>query len=426
MSPWIRIVLLNMVFLGMWSLSHAEISKLDQLNLIKVRLGQSHQLSEKLTLQGKQIRVIEPFVLRKNILKQYDRLTVFNEKNQWHLVFNNEETFTVSAGRLNIQGEDLSFQGKRLTPSIFIQKNKDKLDIVSELDVEKYLLGVLPSEMPAGWPIEALKAQVIASRTYALYTAQKKRSQTFHLESTVFDQVFRAGYFKRLTRPIQDKVKKAIEETKGLVLTHRGQLMPSYYHADCGGQTEEPYLVWPGEGKNGTVKDPYCPLSPHGHWTVSYSKEQLFEKLKSKWSLDQSWHLKNISITKKSSSKRILQMKISFQSGLRLRSFYTSAHDLRRLVGFNKLKSTLFNVQILENKVVFHGQGHGHGVGMCQWGARSLALRGIPFYEILNHYYPTGQLAMWPSKKLIARFENQSKKDWFKFFNLKDKSSSQM
>ncbi|RYZ76229.1 MAG: SpoIID/LytB domain-containing protein [Proteobacteria bacterium] len=291
--------------------------------------------------------------------------------------------------------------------SEFSSQAASSIDVVSTLDIEDYLRGVLPSEMPASWPVEALKAQAVAARTFALFRKfQKSQSRSnFDVESDVMDQVFNHPLLSDVTKTRLANVDKAIDGTRAVVLLDpRNQAFQAYFHADCGGRTEEATAVWGGKETLGTAIDGSCPMNPRATWTASYSGRDL-AKLLAKSPLTSALFANSaavfgVQIVKRTNSGRIDEMLVSMTDRLGgTRVATLSGHAFRMAVGFNTIKSTQFTIEprgALNSKsglnFALAGQGYGHGVGMCQWGAKQMAREGKSYQAILKHYYPKAKL----------------------------------
>lgn len=238
---------------------------------------------------------------------------------------------------------------------------------IETLPMESYIAGVISGELPGSWPLEVLKAQAIAARTYAL----SKKSQKEYLESTVMDQVYHPEKIHALA-------KQAVSETAGQVLTYNAKLAHTYFHAACGGHTasaaeafgsSEPYL----QG----VTCSYCAKAPTYTWKYELPRSELNKKLGAK--------ISEIEPVGKTDSGRVKSF--TFKSKPALKDM--KGTDLRKALGYNTFKSTLVtkhSIGVISAK--FEGRGHGHGVGMCQWGALTMAKEGKTAEQILEHYYP--------------------------------------
>lgn len=275
----------------------------------------------------------------------------------------------------------ITVEGKTFEGTIEIRRNaNNQLMVMNELPVEKYLLGTVPGEIPPTWPMEALKAQAVAARTYALYRSQNKNFPSrrhYDLESDTSDQVYLGGGVKAG----DPAVREAIEQTKGEVLWYLG-LFPSYFHSTCGGQTETVAKVWGKREMSRSVIDPYCTKSPYRRWQLRLPPSVLFQKLKGH-GLEGKF-LKAISTERYETSPRNATVTIETDTMM----LVMKAFDFRRLIGEEKLMSTWFDVKFSRNEIIFSGNGFGHGVGLCQWGAKTLAEKRADYKRILRFYYP--------------------------------------
>lgn len=315
-----------------------------------------------------------------------------NQRSFWQIVdSDSQQKFLWPNEVLEIEGEMLQMGPEPLPKKLFLYPIEDqKIDLVAELDIENYLAGVVPSEMPASWPLEALKAQVVASRSYMLSLMEERRNRHFHLEASVFDQVYKHSNRVSVPLNIQNKVLKAIRDTEDhVLLTAGGSIYRSFYHADCGGATEEPEYVWGTKRKNGTVKDASCPSSPQAKWDLHLKREGLRQQLAQHFSWSSADVFRGLLIAQRTPSGRVSQIEIVLgdQTNQKL-----DAQEFRKLLGYDRLKSTNFNMTWFGDELQIEGQGHGHGVGMCQWGARSMAKLGNSYKDILKRYYPYAEI----------------------------------
>lgn len=289
----------------------------------------------------------------------------------------------LNTNSIQFQASSLILNHKRVSPNLILNAEQNNFEVIAPLELEKYLVGVLSKEMPASFPIEAFKAQAIASRSYALKKIFSSRLRSFDLESSISDQVYdyNSG---------SDKIRAAVEETRGLILENaQNKLFSVYYHADCGGHTEEASEVWGNSEKSATVVDEACPLESHSKWTYSISKFEFSLRLRVILQLAEA-QIVGIEEFESSSSGRKKSLKIILDDQT---TRIISGQQLRNILGYDKLKSTLFAMNSQGPDLVFDGKGMGHGVGMCQWGARHLALNGESFESILKHYYQGARIA---------------------------------
>ncbi len=253
-----------------------------------------------------------------------------------------------------------------------------------EVPLEQYVAGVLDREVRGDWPLEALKAQAVATRTYALYRKDNPRHATFDVFSDTTDQVFEK---KRNYPPA---IVKAVLETEGQVLTSEGKIMQAFFHSCCGGRSERADRVWRGvTGVNAPPllqihDDPYCKSCPPAHWAYRLKHGELVSSLKSAgFAVDDD---AVFATGAREESGRASEILVTSGRG----RIVIPATDVRRVVGYEKIKSTFFDVTTppTAGDIVFEGRGSGHGVGLCQWGAKAMADSGIKYQDILNFYYP--------------------------------------
>jgi stage II sporulation protein D len=261
--------------------------------------------------------------------------------------------------------------------------------VVNHLDLEKYIAGLLNSEMNAKWSLATLMAQAVAARTYAIY--QMKEATTtkfkglrppFDLESTVRDQVYEGAHQERY------KAIRAVQETRGQILTFEGRPIKSFYHSTCGGHTEAPEKVW--GAKYPYIRPVYCGFcnnSPRFNWAYSAESSKLEPRLRADKLLK--GELISMRVVDRNSVGRASHVEVRGTGGVVL----TSASKIRDVAGTLNVLSTDFTVVRNSGKFVFVGHGSGHGVGMCQWGAKFMGDKGHSYAEILRHYYPLAQLS---------------------------------
>lgn len=280
-------------------------------------------------------------------------------------------------------------------PQFLRVKMKAGIQIYS---MDEYLAGVIPAEMPLVWPLEALKAQAILAKTYALRKASLEKSD-FDLHEDVRDQVFNPSLSPRKPA-LKGRLNQILRETHGLVLVDEiGSLYPVYFHADCGGETELPENVW-GVVENGVrQKDIGC-VGSSSPWKFSISKFELAHRIfkfeKSKFEAVQRARFQSLDarILQRSPTGRVLKIQLSYKNSRKESKFLIamSGQDLREKLGFFNLRSALFEVVDRGGNFEFKGIGFGHGVGLCQNGARKLAERGATYEEILTHYFPKAKI----------------------------------
>jgi stage II sporulation protein D len=297
---------------------------------------------------------------------------------------------TVSAGAVEIDGvralggfrlqsdKPVRFNGREYPAPLDIVRNGDGLALVNELPLEEYLVGVLRAEAGEKWPLEMLRAQAIAARTYAAYHRTIAGTKPFHiLASTAHQQ-----YFGRV--PAASPIWGAVRETAGQVLLWEGDLFPAFYHTESGGYTEDPRTVFAARNMPALkpVRCEFSAGSPHYYWTLDVRLADLGEILKRH---DVSvGTLTGIEVSERTPSLRAATVTVHGTRG----SARVRGNDFRRMIGYDTFKSTLFAVAVDGQAARFSGRGYGHGVGMCQWGAKGMAEQGYTARQILDFFYP--------------------------------------
>ncbi|HSA58877.1 MAG TPA: SpoIID/LytB domain-containing protein [bacterium] len=273
------------------------------------------------------------------------------------------------------------------------QMRNDELHL-REIPLERYVAGVLEKEVHASWPKEALKAQAVAARTYVLYRKQKPRDAQFDVLADTSDQVFESdeGHAKSIVR--------AVLETEGETLEYGGKLIQAFFHSCCGGKSERASRVWPGAHPEPVLQihdDPYCASCPPAHWTYRIPRSELESRLREAGhEMPEEW---TISVPDRDESGRVVSIAVG-APGPKARAFTMTGADFRAAIGYVNIKSTLFEVSSEGGDVVFEGRGSGHGVGLCQWGAKAMAGQGKSYREILEFYYPGAEIV--PMSRNIA------------------------
>ena len=274
---------------------------------------------------------------------------------------------------------------------IYHDSVNQKCDVVNTVGMEHYLSSLLSKEMNNSWPIEALKAQAIASRTYALFMMKKnetaKVNKYYDLENSEKHQVGGSLF------DTNKKTFKATVSTKGIVLLNgKSAIGPAFFHAKCGGRTIKPEEVWqnPVEGYR-SVNCPYCWRSGKKNW----KRKIKVSKLKKFFSwLEENKHIENIK-DKNNSLLRIPEdrkkkQKFRFYIGEKVEKIEKAL--VRRFFGRKLIPSNHFQAKLHNKSLAISGSGHGHGVGMCQIGALEMAKQGKTYKQILAHYYPAHRL----------------------------------
>jgi stage II sporulation protein D len=287
------------------------------------------------------------------------------------------------SGVINIKGQ--TYFGR---VDVVSSHKKSGCDLINILTLETYISTLLAHEMNASWPIEALKAQAVAARSYALYHINTNHVSRalgmeayYDLENSEKHQV--SGNINSVTK----RTNLATSATKGQVLKAKpGEFTPIFYHARCGGKTFIPSQVWGNSvGAYKSVSCPGCKTSTKGDWKYYISNTELVKFL--------AWVYKKPF----SASEKVNLVEDSLEkSNLKIyhgaNPYQISKSQFRKYFGRFKFFSNLFQAKAYSLGILVAGKGLGHGVGMCQIGAHSLAQNGTDYKTILKHYFPDYKL----------------------------------
>ena len=263
-------------------------------------------------------------------------------------------------------------------------------DRIVMLSLEDYVLGVLSVEASVEDELEALKAQAVVSRTYALKNAGRHASEGFDLCSNTHCQQYVSGDAR-----VSEKMRRAVADTTGKVLMDTsGQPADTYFHAACGGYTANFETLWGtrGPGYLRGVSDDYCATMPNHDWTDEIPAAQLAKALATDPLTDAGRTIDDIVVTKRDFTGRAEIISIEGQRRRRVRGWNFKLIVGREL-GWNVLKSSRFSVRRSGSMFIFRGSGFGHGLGLCQNGAHVMARRGGTCDQILDKYFPGARLS---------------------------------
>ena len=324
-----------------------------------------------------------------------------------------------------------------LSPYDSSQRNNTQCLVVNHIQIEKYLESVVNGEFNSQWASSAVEAQIIAARTYALYQMKemrKDRGRVFDVESTQKDQMY-LGLDK-----VDSRSSQLVANTRGMILVPKNSRnldpIKAFYHASCGGSTVLPQQVW-GTRLAGFTKKascPYCANSPSYHWEYRVDLAEVEKKIKHGLQVDAAnrkawparfvkspaqWWLSgvkplgaeikqtNLAVDLVPSAhadldeqdQRVQKLQFEFHSRADSNAkllVQMDAYQARNWLDPAKMKSTLYHLFQSGRTLIFKGKGSGHGVGMCQWGAKHMGEIGFTRDQILMHYYPGVKVArLW-------------------------------
>ena len=262
--------------------------------------------------------------------------------------------------------------------------------VVNEVPLEMYVAGAVSGEMPANWAQAALRAQAVVSRSYALNRRGLRRALSWDVEAGTRSQVYRG-------LDVAEPAARATRETRCRVLTYAGVPILAAFHSASGGRTASAGEVWGRDIAYLISMDvPGEDDSPDTYWRAAISRPTLGLALRAA-----GYRIGDVTeatVEDRTESGRVRW--IRFKSGrgeVRL-----SGRQLRQILGESTLRSTLFQLGPPGEDLVFVGSGRGHGVGMSQWAARSLAEQGATYQEILDKFYPGATLGVMDGAQTAA------------------------
>ena len=279
---------------------------------------------------------------------------------------------------------------KKVTEPIVMEEGKEPIVIrlldentneITNINLEDYIIGVVAAEMPASFELEALKAQAVAARTFAMYK-KETRNLDYDLIKGVKDQAYKdnktllaqwkVNFFTNYL-----KIRQAVEETQGQVLTYNGEVINAFYFSMSNGYTENCELVFAQDLPYlNSVSSKWDNESLNNYsYTIIFSKEDFCS------SLGITCDSVEIQDITRSDSNRVLTITINNQT--------FKGTEIRSKLG---LRSTDFDIVINESGVTITTRGYGHGVGMSQYGANGMAKEGYSYEEIVKYYYQNTEI----------------------------------
>lgn len=304
-------------------------------------------------------------ILEKEKNDNVNNVTNVNIQKSNKLSNNVEENSTNKSNFTETKKENI----KKNEITVTVYRNNGK---IINLELEEYVLGVVGAEMPASFNIEALKAQAILARTYALKSIKngKKLTDTVstqaYKDNSELQKLWKNDYTK-----YYEKIKKAVNETKGKIILYNNEYIDAVYHSTSNGKTENSKNVW----KNSL---PYL-VSVDSSWdknVKSYKKETIFE-------INEFCNILKLDV-EEPITYEIIHNETGRVRQITINNKTFSGTEFRNLL---KLRSADFEIEINDEKVKVTTYGYGHGVGMSQYGANEMAKQGYSYIQILKHYY---------------------------------------
>ena len=250
-------------------------------------------------------------------------------------------------------------------------------NVIDDVPIEDYIVGVLAGEMPVEFSKEALKAQAVAARSYVMTQIERNIKNDYDVIDTVTNQVYldkehlKSVWKENFTDNI-NKIKTAVLETKGEYIAYNGKVAEALFFSTSPGVTENSEDVFSNKvAYLRSVDSEYDSISPVYSISTTFTLEEFYKKLNLSYSDD----LK-IEVTDKTSTGRVKKIKINGKE-------FSGSTVMSKL----NLKSTFFEIIRESSNITVKTKGYGHGVGMSQYGAEGMAREGYNYQDILKHYY---------------------------------------
>lgn len=346
-------------------------------NYLDVKIGKSYLNNETAKINStKDIYIVDSDLNKIQNLKTKEVLvTLKNNKIEFK---SNNQVFSSDFpqnGSLLIGTDDYFKMTNTYRGYISYRVVNNKLAIINHVEMEDYLKGVIPKELSPSYPEDALKAQAICSRSFALKNINKYKKYGYNLDDTTNSQVYRG-------KTVEDiRTNKAVDETKGLVAKYNEEIANTIFGASSGGKTANAQEVWGGNSVLylSSMEDPY---STKYIWEHSVDKNKINDVLlKNKINVG---NFLNFNVAEKDVSGRNKTIEIIGTE----KTEKITGNKFRNIFGNTNLKSTLFDIINSDEKITFSGKGYGHGVGMSQYGAVEMAKQGKNYIDIITFYFP--------------------------------------
>ncbi len=252
-------------------------------------------------------------------------------------------------------------------------REHNTITAINHVDLEDYLYSVVGAEAVSTWPIEALKAQAVAARSYALYKRNSQANNIYDVDTTVGTQVYKGLDTEYTT------THEAVNSTLGQIMTYNNEVILAAFHSSSGGHTENVEDIW-------TSPLPYLrAVVDYDHKAPVFEWQQIFPVSRIKTLVAGVGNIRGLQPVKMTPRGRVITMKVTGDRG----SANLSGKEIRKALD---LRSTLFRMSTDGNNVRVSGRGFGHGLGLSQWGAYYLAQQGVDYHRILAHYYQNASL----------------------------------
>lgn len=269
---------------------------------------------------------------------------------------------------------------------IALRSANGSIAAVNTLPLEDYLRSVVPAEIPRSFHPEVIKAQAVLSRTIAINWMGRHAKEGADFCDLTHCQVYAGASTET---PTTDA---AVAQTRGLIVTYRGQPAQVFYHSTCGGHTADASRAWPGAAWPRYLRGvpdlldgkPACSRSPHLTWRAAVSHQEMNDSL--------GFPEAEIAVARREECGRVSEILVRWPDGEKRITGEQFHILLGRKLGWARVKSAWFEVKRRDDTWSFSGKGLGHGVGLCQWGANARCLKGLSCTQVLAHYFPGARL----------------------------------
>lgn len=425
-----KILILLTIFLLAFSIKTAKADTgYNPVNTVNVKLGISSQNLNQFNLYSDDGFEIRDMFSNLRLYQSFEKSLTFKLNERNFDIYDNSNNYLTSMAinktmkLMSPSEKPIKINNKRYRGYLTFAFVDNQVTAINNVNLEEYLYGVVPREMPSSFSHEALKAQAVAARSYAITSVMRNKDKEFDLYDTVTSQVY-GGFDAE-----KDNVRKAVDETRGQVLISDGNLVNATYSSSNGGYTAAANDVWGAKYKYLISKeDKYSINEPNYDWNFEIGVNELINALNK-----QGYKINNINqiyVKEFNESKRVKNVAIKDGSN----EIIIENTKFKNAIGANKFKSSMYNINyqnkninteakkaeedltiIYENDVVIFidnteddtneninlsntdkikiaGHGWGHGVGLSQWGANNMAKAGLKYDEILKFYYDGAEI----------------------------------
>lgn len=429
-----KILIILTIFLLAFSINSAKADTgYEHISNVDVKLGISTQNMNELKLYSDDGFEVRDMYSNLSLFQSFEKSIVLKLNGQNYDIYDAQGVFLSSMATnksMKIQSPSLSpikINNKRYRGYLTFDTVDKQLAAINNVGLEEYLYGVVPREMPSTFSYEALKAQAVAARSYAICSVTRNKDKSFDLYDTVSSQVYGGFDAER------DNVRKAVDETRGQILLSDGKVVNATYSSSNGGYTADANDVWGAKYKYLISKeDKYSINEPNYNWNFEINANDLINGLKK-----QGINIKSINqiyVKENNNSRRVKT--VAIMDGAK--EVLVDNNKFKNAIGANKFKSSMYTIeasgvsaatQAPENdsdgevtvlfedgvaifissetsekaspspaisadaKIKIAGHGWGHGVGLSQWGANNMGKAGLKYDEILKFYYDGAEIS---------------------------------